>query len=265
MLAGLVAGAVVGTALPGGTPAVIAVPLCLLAAAAAGGAIGAATGWLRAARGAHEVITGIMLTAVIEGAVLWIGNAGMFVSGTTRTHAIAGGAELAGLGLGGSGASIAVVIAALVAGGVWLVRARGTWGARWIAVGASPDAAETMGVPVKTVRIAIMAVSGAIAGLVATALVMGHQHAFEEGLGRGYGYLGLAVGLLGRRHPGGVVVAALILGFLGQGGLMVNDMVPKELTELLIGFAVLAVAIAAPTTLRLELAKVLPRHRGGRR
>src|SRR5262249_45353977 len=147
MLAGLVACAVVGTGLPGGTPAIVAVPLCLLAAAAAGGAIGAATGWLRAARGAHEVITGIMLTAVIEGAVLWIGNSGMFVSGTTRTHAIAGGAELPGLRLGGSGASVAVVIAALVAGGLWLVRARGTWGARWLAVGANPDAAETMGVP----------------------------------------------------------------------------------------------------------------------
>ena len=110
-----------------------------------------------------------------------------------------------------------------------------------------------------------MAGSGALAGLVASNVVMGHKHAFEEGLGRGYGYLGLAVGLLGRRHPGGVVGAALILGFLGQGGLMVSDMVPKELTELLIGFAVLAVAIAAPTTLRLELAKILPRHRGGRR
>jgi simple sugar transport system permease protein len=96
-----------------------------------------------------------------------------------------------------------------------------------------------------------MAASGAIAGLAASSLVLGDTHAFEEGLGRGVGYLGVAVGLLGRRHPLGVVIAAVILGFMSQGGLLVYDLVPKELTEVLIGLAVLAVAIAAPLVARL--------------
>jgi simple sugar transport system permease protein len=228
------------------------VPVCEIAAAVGGGAVGALTGWLRAARGAHEVITGIMLTYVIEGAVLWLGNSAIFVGGTTRTRAIVPGAELPTLGLGGSSASVAVVLAVVIAGGLWLVRARSHWGARWCAVGANPDAAATMGVAVPAVRIWVMAASGAIAAMAATPLVMGHQHAFEDGLGRGFGYLGVAVGLLGRRHPAGVALSALVLGFLSQGGLMVNDKVPKELTELLIGFAVLAVAVAAPTVARLE-------------
>jgi simple sugar transport system permease protein len=88
--------------------------------------------------------------------------------------------------------------------------------------------------------------AGALAGLCAANFVLGHKHAFEEGLGRGTGFLGISVALLGRSHPLGVAGAALVLGFLSVGGLAVGDLVPKELTEMLQGIVVLAVAAAGP-------------------
>ena len=252
LTAGVLACAVVGVTLPAGTPAVIAVPLCLLAAAAAGGAVGATIGFLRVARGAHEVITSIMLNAIVAGIALWIGNEWLFRGGTTTGGKIAPGAELPQLGFGGSSVNASLVLALLAVAAVWWLRTRTTWGQAWRAVGQDPSAARSVGIAVGRVQILVMTGSGALAGLAAANFVMGHKHAFEEGLGRGTGLLGISAALLGRMHPIGVAVAALVLGFLSSGGLAVADLVPKELTEMLQGVVVLAVAAAGPWVRRKD-------------
>jgi simple sugar transport system permease protein len=254
LTAGVLACALAGAALPGGTPAVIAIPVCVLAAAAAGGVIGGAIGGLRVTRGAHEVITSIMFNAIVAGLALYLGNRVIFRGGTTRGGAIAAGAELPQLGLGGSSANASLVIAALAVALVWWLRSRTTWGQAWRAVGQSPEAARTTGISVGKVQLLVMTGSGALAGLAAANFVMGHKHAFEEGLGRGTGLLGISAALLGRMHPVGVAIAALVLGFLSSGGLAVADLVPKELTEMLQGVVVLAVAAAGPWVRRAEAA-----------
>jgi simple sugar transport system permease protein len=246
LTAGVLACATVGAALPAGTPSMIAIPACIVAAMAAGAAVGAAIGALRALRGSHEVITSIMANSMVAGVALWLGNAFLFRGGTTRGPAIAPGAELPQLGLGGSSANAALVLAALAVGAMWWLRARTTWGQAWRAVGRDPAAARSVGISVGRVQILVMTGAGALAGLAATSFVLGHKHAFEEGLGRGAGLLGIAAALLGRMHPIGVGVAALLLGFLSAGGLAVGDLVPKELTEMLQGVVVLAVAAARP-------------------
>lgn len=246
LTAGVLACGVLGAALPAGTPAVIAIPLCLAAAAAAGAAVGGLVGVMRAWRGAHEVITSIMLNAIVAGLALWIGNAWLFRGGTTRGDEIAGGAQLPQLGLGGSAANASLLLAAGAAWGLWWLRSRTTWGQAWRAVGQDPAAARSVGISVPRVQILVMLGSGALAGLAAANFVMGHKHAFEEGLGRGTGFLGISVALLGRSHPIGVCAAAVLLAFLSSGGLAVADLVPKELTEMLQGVVVLAVAAAGP-------------------
>jgi len=252
LTAGVLACAVTGVALPAGTPAVIAIPLCLGAAAAAGGAVGATIGALRVTRGAHEVITSIMLNAIVAGVALWIGNEWLFRGGTTTGAKIAPGAELPQLGFGGSSVNASLVLAALAVAAVWWLRTRTTWGQAWRAVGQDPAAAQSVGISVGRVQILVMTGSGALAGLAAANFVMGHKHAFEEGLGRGTGLLGISAALLGRMHPIGVAVAALVLGFLSSGGLAVADLVPKELTEMLQGVVVLAVAAAGPWVRRKD-------------
>ena len=244
--AGVLACAVVGAALPAGTPSVIAVLLCCLAAAAAGGGIGLLIGVLRVTRDAHEIITSIMLNAIVAGVALWLGNIALFQGGTTRGPAIAHGAELPQLGFGGSSANASLFVALAVVGLVWWLRARTTWGQAWLAVGRNAEAARTVGINVGRVRILVMTGAGALAGLAAANFVLGHKHAFEEGLGRGTGLLGISAALLGRSHPIGVVIAALVLGFLSAGGLSVGELVPKELTEMLQGVVVLSVACAVP-------------------
>ncbi|HUJ63467.1 MAG TPA: ABC transporter permease [Kofleriaceae bacterium] len=254
LTAGVVGCAVVGAALPHGTPAIVALPLCIAAAAAGGGAIGALIGAMRVLRGAHEVITSIMLDKIVAGAALWLGNDLLFVPGTTTGPAIAPGAELPRLGLGGSPANAAIAIAVAAVAIVWWVRARTTWGQALRAVGRDPDAARSVGISVGAVRLLAMTFGGALAGLAATNYVLGQEHVFQEGLGRGVGFIGITAALLGRLHPVGVALAALLLGFLSAGGLQVADRVPKELTELLQGIVLLAIAIAVPWVRRREAA-----------
>lgn len=246
LTAGVLACAVVGTALPEATPAIVAVPLCLLAAAGAGGLVGGAIGVMRVTRDAHEVITSIMLNAIVAGVALYLGNVALFKGGTTTGAPIVAGAQLPQLGFSGSSASIALLLSIAAVAGMWWLRSRTTLGQAWLAVGKDPATARSVGIDVAKVRILVMIGSGALAGLAAANFVMGHKHAFEEGLGRGTGLLGISVALLGRTHPIGIAIAALVLGFLSAGGLAVAHLVPKELIEMLQGVVVLAVACAGP-------------------
>jgi simple sugar transport system permease protein len=245
LAAGSMAAGVVGAALPAGTPAVLAVPACLVAAAAAGGVVGGIPGVLRARFGAHEVIVTMMMNFVVAGALLWIGKAGAFVPHTVHTAPIVAGARLPSLGLGGSAASVAFVLALLVAAGVqWLI-ARTRWGFELRVLGESPEAARAAGVALGPRIATALALSGALAGLVGSATVLGYKGFHEEGAGSGAGFMGIAVALLGRGHAGGVVAAALVLGFLAQGALAASALVPKEIVDVLQAVIILSVAAAA--------------------
>lgn len=253
LVAGVLVSAVVGTALPAGTPAVLAIPVCLLAAAAAGGAVGGTIGVLHVTRGAHEVITSIMLNAIVSGLALYLGNRVIFRGGTTTGAAIVDGAQLPQLGIGGSPVNASILIAVVAVAVVWWLRSRTTWGQAWRAVGQSYQAALATGIPVGAVRIRVMIGSGALAGLAAANFVMGHKHAYESGLGAGTGLYGISVALLGRMHPVGVGLAAIVLGFVWSGGLAVQELVPKELIEMLPGVVLLAAAAAAAWVRRAEV------------
>ena len=250
VIAGVVACAITGAALPAGTPAVIAIPLCIVVSAAAGALIGAVIGVMRVWRNAHEVITSIMLNSIVSGVALWLGNELLFQNGTTTGPPIAPGAELPQLGFGGSSANLSILLALAAVVALWWLRSRTTWGQALLAVGRDPAAARATGISVGRVQIYAMIAAGALAGLAATNFVMGHKHAFEEGLGRGVGFLGISAALLGRMNPFGIVAASLLLGFLSSGGLAVAQEVPKELTEMLQGVVVLAVASAGPIARR---------------
>ncbi|HEY3803133.1 MAG TPA: ABC transporter permease [Kofleriaceae bacterium] len=249
LTAGVLACAVVGAGLPEGTPWLVAIPLCALAAAAAGGAIGALIGAGRAYRSAHEVITSIMLNEIVAAIVLWIGNTFLFENGTTTGPPIIAGARLPQL-IGGSSANASVAIAAAAVIAVWWLRARTTWGHALRAVGRDPEAARAVGISVERMQVVAMTLAGALAGLAATNFVLGDRHAFEEGLGRGFGFIGLSSALLGRLNPLGIAAASVVLAFLSVGGLAVEDLVPKELPEMLQGVVVIAIAAAVPWTKR---------------
>ncbi len=245
LTAGVLGCSVVGAALPASTPAIVAIPLCIVVAAGCGAVVGFAIGAMRVYRNAHEVITSIMLNAIVAGVALWIGNEFLFEGGTTRGPVIVAGARLPQLGFDNSAVNASIVVSIVAVAGCWWLRSRTTWGADWRTIGADAAAARTVGIPVGRMQLAAMTLSGALAGLAAVNFVLGHKHAFEEGLGRGVGFLGISAALLGRVHPAGVLIASLLLALLAEGGVAVGRDIPKELTEMLQGVVVLAVAGAS--------------------
>lgn len=236
-------------------PSLVAVPLALVAGAAGGAAVGAIAGALKAWRGAHEVINTIMLNFIVRAAMVGLG-ARLFERETIHTSPIAASARLPRLGqwlhaLHGSAANASLFLAVAVAVAVAWLLARTRAGFRLRAVGASVDAAATSGISVPRVQLAAMALSGAIAGLVGANFVLGYKYYYEDGFSGGIGYMGIAVAVLGRAQPLGVVAAALLFGTLSQGALAVNALVPKELVDVLVAVIIFAVAAATPTVRRM--------------
>ena len=243
MVAAALVCAVVAAAIPAGTPAVIAVPLGLAAAAAAGAGVGAATGALRAYRGAHEVIAAIMLNAIIAGVALWLGNTWLFTGESTSSAAVVAGARLPSLGITGSGASASLAVAVVAAAGCAWLFGRTVTGFRWRMVGAGPDAARASGLDVARAQVSAMAVAGAMAGLAGAHFVLADEHAYQDGLGRGQGFLGVAVALLAGGRPAALVASAFVFGALAQGGLEVLELVPKEIVDVLQAIVVMVAAV----------------------
>jgi simple sugar transport system permease protein len=130
-------------------------------------------------------------------------------------------------------------------------------------VGLQPDAAEYGGVNVGRVWVRAMAVSGAVAGLGGLNYVLGYKHYYEEGFGAGSGFLGVAVALVGRNHPLGIVVAALLFATLSQGGLAVNALVPKQMVEVLQAVVILAVVTSVPEVRRVLRSALRPAPKAG--
>jgi general nucleoside transport system permease protein len=113
---------------------------------------------------------------------------------------------------------------------------------RW--TGQNADACRAEGVDVPRRRIQAMLLSGALAGAAMTATVLGYKGYYELGLGAGAGFTGIAVALLGRGHPLGIVLAAILFGTLQQAGLAINAHVPKEAMDVLTALAIVLVAVA---------------------
>jgi len=252
------AAALVGLAMPHGTPGGLAVVACVLAAAAGGGVVGAIPGALKARFGASEVIVTIMLNFVVLALLNYIVAAHIHVSETLHTPEINAGAlpRLAAVFavFSGSAANTTFLLALAAAGGVWWFLFRTRPGYELRAVGLQPDAAEYGGVRVGTVWAKTMMLSGMLAGLGGLNYVLGYKHYYEEGFAAGSGFLGIAVALVGRNHPVGVVVAALLFATLSQGGLAVNALVPKQMVDVLTAVVIIAVATAVPEVRRALVA-----------
>jgi ABC-type uncharacterized transport system permease subunit len=260
LAAGGFAAAVMGLALPAGVPWIVGVPLCLLAAMAGGALVGAIPGVLKARFGAHEVIVTIMLNFITLATLNYAVASHLAMPETLHTADIPAGARIARLAdvapmFHGSAANFTILVALLAAVvvGWYLFRTRAGYELR--ATGLQPDAAEYGGVRVPNVWMKAMAISGALAGLGGVNFVMGYKGYYEEGLAGGAGFLGVAVALVGRNHPLGVVIAALMFATLSQGGLAIHAMVPKQMVEVLQGLVILAVASSVPEVRRLLRAR----------
>ena len=249
----MLAAAVVGSAivLPGPLQIVLIFAVAMMA--------GAAWAWIAAVlkvrRGVNEVISTIMLNAVAIGFTAFLYNTWFRFekidasTGRTsldvKTKPIPQNGWLRNFVTSGSaGLSWYFVIALLVAFAVWLLVFRTTFGFQLRSSGLNPVAAQTAGIESRKMIVRSMLISGALAGLVGLQALMVDEHSYRPGLATGLGFTGIAVALLGRNHPGGIVIAALLFGFLqaSSGILQIQD-VPKSIVDIIQGVVVLSVVI----------------------
>lgn len=246
--------AIMGLVLSPSIPGIIAIPLCMAAAALGGGIVGAVPGWLRVRFGAHEVIVTIMLNFIVLALLNWLVAAKLHVPETLHTPEFHTGTiarfDQFFPAFHGSAANLTLFVALLAAAAAWLYLFRSRGGYELRAVGLQPDAAEYGGVNVRGVWFKALTLSGAIAGLGGINYVLGYKHYYEDGFAGGSGFLGIAVALVGRNHPLGVVLAALFFATLSQGGLAIHAFVPKQMVEVLQGVVILAVAMSVPEVRR---------------
>ena len=243
---------IVGGSLPG----FILVPLCMLAAIVAGAVWGAIPGLLKARFGSHEVINTIMMNFVAVSIVSYLTQYHYRTPGDAilETASIGPNARIARLGRFVPGLperiplNLAFVLALVACALVYLFLQYTKWGYEIRATGANPSAAEYGGISVRRQIVLAMAISGGLAGMVGINEVLGYRYRYYDGFSDNYGFTGIAVALLGRNHPVGVVFAALLFGVLMRGGIPVDaftEHVTKDIVQILQATIILFVAAEA--------------------
>jgi len=181
---------------------------------------GAIPGWLRAKRESHEVINTIMLNFISAGICSWL-TIYIFRNSETQnpeTQAVAPGYLIPGFSFfGGAPVSFALILALISALFVWYFLKNTTLGYELRAVGQNEAAAKAAGIDASKIRILAMTLSGGLAGLVGVSEVLGNAGAYKLGFSPGYGFMGIAVALLGRNRAFGVVCSAFLFGALYKG------------------------------------------------
>lgn len=231
-------------------------PLCFLAAIIAGGAWGAIPGVLKARFGSHEVINTIMLNFIAVALVSYFTQYHYKAAGDPimQTTEIGGGAHIARLGKFLPGfperipLNLAFILALICCVLVYLFLWRTKWGYELRATGSNPTAAEYGGISIRKQIIIAMTISGSLAGMVGINEVLGYRYRYYDGFSASYGFTGIAVALLGRNHPVGVLLSAILFGMLIRGGIFVDaftNNVTKDLVDVLQGIVILFVAAEA--------------------
>ncbi|AKJ29176.1 ABC transporter permease [Caldimonas brevitalea] len=210
-------------------PAPLLLPLGVLAGAAAGGLWAFVPALLQSWRGSHVVVTTIMFNFLAAALMVWllVDVVGVSTGLAVESRRFAPDAALpgaqallaqVGIDVPDTPLNLAFVLALLACAGVWLLLWRTGLGLAVRTVGLAPDAARYAGHDPKRLTLLSLTLSGALAGLAGVNEIVGVHHKLLLDFVAGAGYTGIAVALLGRNHPLGIVLAALLFGALAQGG-----------------------------------------------
>lgn len=245
-IAGGLAAAVIGAQVHG-WPAPVAVAAALVGATATGWLVGVVPAYLRARWRVEEVVTTLMVNFIVQGVAAWLVQAFFQERGqaNSATAFVAPAAELPSL-LPPSqvNAGLVIGLALIVGYGLW--SSRTSLGYEFRMVGTNPRFATAVGVNVSRVAFLAIVASGAIAGAGGGVHTLGVVHRFVGGFSPGYGFTGLAIALLARFHPVGIVAAALLffapLASAGSTAQLFAD-IPLQIVDVLQG-TVMAVVVA---------------------
>ncbi|WP_342752368.1 ABC transporter permease [Acuticoccus kandeliae] len=208
-------------------PGLVVLPLAIVAAALFGAAWAFLPGVLQATRGSHVVITTIMFNFIAAGVLVALLTGALIRPGQStpqtrnleatlpKVHEIL---RAFGIEATASPLNLSIVLALVACVVVWVLVWKTPFGFRIRTLGESEPAARYAGVAVPRTIIVVMCISGALAGLMAVNDVLGAQGKLILNFTAGYGFTGIAVALMGRSHPVGIVLASILFGALYQGG-----------------------------------------------
>ena len=237
----------------GGLPFILVLPLAILAAAAFGAGWAFIPAYLQARRGSHVVITTIMFNFIASAVMTYLLVNVMIKPGqqSPETREFEPAARLPfahdvlgwlGIEFGRSPLNLSFIWALICCIAFWVYVWHTRWGYRVRALGLNEHAAIYGGVATARTIIVAMTISGALAGFVALNEIMGVQHRLLLNFTGGAGFVGIAVALMGRNHPIGIVLAAILFGALYQGGSEVSFEMPALTREMIVaiqGFIIL--------------------------
>jgi general nucleoside transport system permease protein len=232
-LMGAVSASAAAIALNDASP-VIAIPAAVLAGMVGGLAYGFIPGFLKAFTGAHEVVTTIMLNYVAIQLVSYVISTPLRGHDVTfsRTDAIVAATLPVVLGRDGHFGMLFAAVAVPLA---WWLLFRSTTGFEIRTVGASPDAARYAGMHPRWLIVLTMSLCGMLAGLAGTSEILGDVHYMPASYSTTVGFDAIAVALLGRAHPVGILFAAILFGAMeaGSGLMQIQAGIPPQMVGVL--------------------------------
>lgn len=245
-----------------GLPPIIHIPVALFFGALGGAIWGFVPGFLKAKTGAHEVIITIMMNYIAFRLSDWLLKGPMAdpTEYTPKTPWILESAELPKLFGTPIRFHIGFFIAIGVAILVYIFLFKTTWGLQLRMVGSNPNAARYAGIKIATSTIIAMVLSGALAGLAGANEILGVNHRLIPAFSSGYGFDSIALALLGKSHPFGVILSSLLFGFLRNGArsMQLTVGVPIDIVSIL--QALILAFIAAPAIIRTIYRLKPPKH-----
>lgn len=237
--------ALVALALDNYLPWYATMPFAVLGAALFGAAWAFIPAWLQAYRGSHVVITTIMFNFIGAALMVYLLVNVLIVPGkmAPETRTFLDGGQLPkldwllamfGLKLGAAPFNFSFIIALVMCVAVWFLIWRTKLGYEMRTLGISPSAASYAGIPYGRIVIITMLISGGLAGMMALNPVMGASARLQVEFVGGAGFVGIAVSLMGRNHPLGILLAALLFGILYQGGGELSFDMPNITREMIV-------------------------------
>ena len=244
-------------------PAILLIPIGIAAAALFGALWAFIPAWLQAYRGSHIVITTIMFNFIAASLMVYLLVNILIKPGnmSPETREFESSAWLPqmhellapfGINITNTPLNVSFIMALICCVLVWIYIWKTRWGYDLRTAGQSEAAAIYAGVKPKRVIITTMCLSGALAGMVAVNELMGVHHRLLLNFPAGYGFTGIAVALMGRNHPIGIVFASLLFGILYQGGAELAFEVPKITRDMVVVIQGLIILFSGALALMLR-------------
>lgn len=231
-------------------PAPVLMPVSIGAGILAGMAVGSIPGIFKAKLNTSEVIVAIMLNYICTLFTSWLVNGPVKAQGSTaQTHVVPEGVWFGRL-IPQTQLTSSLFLLLAVAVVLYIFLWKTSLGYQLRAVGANPSAAGTAGIKVQLFLILSMVLSGGLAAMAGITEVFGKYHRFIEGFSPSFGFTGIAVAILGRNHPAGVLLTALLFGIMDMGALRMSRVTNVSTNMITVVQSLVILLVAAPELIK---------------